>query len=186
DALVIEAGREPRVASPLDRDRRRLEAAVDAIDAADVEGHLGRAVALAGERLRQLPGTQRILVLTDGAIAHAEGIAESSAPVDFVLVGEPADNAALIRIDVRSGIDPATKKDQVQAFAVVANFGQKPRDLYVTLRQKDVVQPLASRKLRLGPGERSPVVLTFEPARGDLGSGLVVELSPGDAHASDD
>jgi hypothetical protein len=45
---------------------------------------------------------------------------------------------------------------------------------------------LASRRIDLGPGERSPVVLGFEPARGDMGAGLIVELSPHDAMVSDD
>jgi len=51
---------------------------------------------------------------------------------------------------------------------------------------RNVVQPLASRRIDLGPGERSPVVLGFEPARGDVGAGLIVELSPHDALVGDD
>jgi hypothetical protein len=60
DAMVVEAGSDARIASPLDRDARRLEAAVDRIRAQDVEGHLGRAVAIAADRLRQLAGDKRI------------------------------------------------------------------------------------------------------------------------------
>ena len=69
---------------------------------------------------------------------------------------------------------------------MVQNYGQKPRSLYVTLSMRNVVQPLASRRIDLGPGERSPVVLGFEPARGDVGAGLIVEISPHDALVSDD
>ena len=47
DAMIIEAGREARIASPLDRDVRRLEAAIERIGARDVEGNLGRAIAIA-------------------------------------------------------------------------------------------------------------------------------------------
>jgi hypothetical protein len=186
DALVIEAGREARIASPLDRDVRRLEAAIERIAARDVEGHLGRAIAIASERLRQLPGEKRIVVVTDGAFADADALAAASIPVDVVRVGTVTENSAIVRVDVRSGTDPVTKREQVQAFAVVAHWGEKPRDLFVTLRQRNVSAPLASRRLSLAPGERAPVVLTFEPARGDLGSGVIVELSPEDALAADD
>jgi hypothetical protein len=186
DALVIEAGREAGIASPLDRDVRRLEAAIERIVARDVEGHLGRAIAIASERLRQLPGEKRIVVVTDGALADAHALAAASIPIDVVRVGGAVENSAVIRVDVRSGIDPVTKREQVQAFAVVAHWGTKPRDLFVTLRQRNVDAPLASRKLTLAPGERAPVVLTFEPARGDLGSGVIVELSPEDALVADD
>ncbi len=186
DALVIEAGRDARVASPLDRDKRRLDAAIDRIVARDVEGDLGRSVAIAADRLRQLPGKKRIVVVTDGALARPEGLAEASIPVDLVTVGSPVDNVGVVRVDVRSGVDPATKQDQVQAFAMLQSFATAPRDVFVTLRQKGVVQTITSRKLRLLPNERAPVVLTFEPTRGDLGTGLIVEISPGDALAADD
>jgi hypothetical protein len=186
DAMVIEAGRDARVASPLDRDVRRLEAAIERLAARDVEGQLGRAVAVASDRLRQLPGDKKIIVITDGDFADPNALGAAALPIDLVRIGTPAENTAVVRIDVRSGIDPATKRDQVQAFALVAHYGKKPRDLFVTLRQRNVSEPLASRRLTLGPGERAPVVLTFEPTRGDLGSGVIVELSPEDAMPADD
>ena len=186
DAMIVEAGRDARVASPLDRDPRRLEAAINQLDARHVEGNLSRAIAIASDRLRRLPGTTRIVVVTDGALAHPEALATAKSEIDVVTVGGPADNAAIVRIDVRAGIDPATKREQVQAFALVANYGANKRDLFVTLRQRNVKEPLASRRIQLEPGERAPVVLTFEATRGDRGSGIMVELSPGDAMPADD
>ena len=186
DALVIEAGREARIASPLDRDSRRLEAAIERLEPTDVEGHLGRSLAIAADRLRQLPGDKRIVVVTDRALTDPESLAAVSLPVDIVDVGGDPSNTAIVRVDVRSGVDPATKRDQVQAFAMVAHYGKQPRDVFVTLRQRNVTEPLASRKLTLAPGERAPVVLTFEPTPGDRGTGLIVELSPDDALTTDD
>ncbi len=186
DAMIIDAGREPRVASPLDRDRRRLEAAVSQLDARDVEGHLGKAIALASDRLRQLPGDARVVVITDEALADPGALLAARLPTDLIKVGTEVDNTAVVRVDVRSGVDRATKSDQVQAFAMLAHYGQSPRDVFVTLRQRNIETPLASRKLRLEPGERAPVVLTFEPARGDYGSGLIVEISPSDSLPADD
>lgn len=186
DAVVIEAGAEAKVASPLDRDRRRLDAAIEKLEVREVEGKLGDALALATDRLRSLKGDKRIVLITDGAFAHPEGIARAALPVDLVQVGEPIENSAISRVDVRVGSDPVTKREQVQAFAIVSHFGTSDRDVFVTLRQRNIKEPLASRKLRIAPGESTPVVLTFEPTAGDRGSGLELELSPGDDMPVDD
>ncbi len=185
DAMIVDAGHNALIASPLDRDPRRLDAAVDSLRARDVEGNLGGALAIASDRLRQLPGQKRIVVLTDGALAHPDSLS-SSLPIDVIRVGSAIDNVAMVRVDVRSGQDPATHHEQVQAFALVANYGTKKKNVFVTLRQRNVSEPLASRRIELVPGERAPVVLTFEPAPGDAGTGLVMQLSPGDAMAVDD
>jgi hypothetical protein len=184
EAMLIEAAADAVVVAPLDRDRQRLRAALARLRVRDVEGHLGRAIALANERLRPLGGSSRIVVLTDGGDAESRLAAE--VPVTVLPVGAPVDNTGIVRVDVRRGVDPATRRDQVQVFGLVAHYGREVRDVYVTLRQKNVDQPLDSRRLHLGPGARSPVVLTFEPTRGDLGTGLVLELSPPDAMPVDD
>jgi hypothetical protein len=103
-----------------------------------------------------------------------------------VKVGTPIDNAGVVRVDVRSGTDPALGTDQVQVFAMVASFGERQRELFVTLREQNASDVLASRRILLKPGERQPVVLTFNPAPGDIGQGLIVELSPRDDMPADD
>ncbi len=186
DAMVLEAGRDARVVSPLDRDTRRLVSGLQQIRSADVEGDLAPAISLAVDRLRQLGGSRRIVVFTDGALARPDALAGVSLPLEVVKVGSPVDNAAIVRVDVRSGTDPALGTDQVQAFAMIANFGARPRDVYVTMREQNASDVLASRRILLKPGERAPVVLTFNPATGDIGQGLVLEMSPHDAMAADD
>lgn len=186
DVVVIEAGADAKVASPLDRDRRRLDAAIEKLEVREVEGKLGDALALATDRLRSLKGDKRIVLITDGAFAHPEGIASAALPLDLIQVGEPVENSAISRVDVRVGLDPVTKREQVQAFAIVSHFGSADRDVFVTLRQRNIKEPLASRKLRVAPGESTPVVLTFEPTPGDRGSGLELELSPSDDMPVDD
>jgi hypothetical protein len=190
DVLLVEAGREPRLASALDRDKRRLEAAIDRIRAHDVEGNLSRALGFASDRLRQVPAgptaDKRVIVITDGALADRSAPGSGLLPTDVIRVGTPIENTAIVRMDVRTGRDPRTKRDQVQVFSLVAHYGTKPRDLFVTLRQRNVSEPLASRRITVTPGERAPVVLTFEPARGDVGTGVIVEISPGDALSVDD
>jgi hypothetical protein len=186
DAMVLEAGNDARIASPLERDRRRLKAAIDLLDASHAEGDLGAAVALAVDRLRQLGGQSRLVVFTDGALANSEALVSVGMPLEVVQVGSPIDNTAIVRVDVRSGRDTSLDIEQVQAFAMLANYGMRPREVFVTLRQPGASDVLASRKVLLKPGERSPVVLTFHPAPGDIGQGLVVEVSPPDAMPVDD
>jgi len=186
DAMIVEAGRSARVASGLERDRRRLVGVIDRLAGADVEGDLGEAVSLAVDRLLQTTGERRIIVLTDGNLARPATFASAALPVELLTVGEPIDNAAIVRVDVRSGIDPATRKETVEAFALVVNYGQKPRELFVTLRQDNASDVLASRRLLVQPGERAPVVLSFASTPGDWRKGLVVDISPHDAMPADD
>ena len=112
--------------------------------------------------------------------------ATSNLPIELVRVAEPIDNAAIVRLDIASSEDASSHHEQVQAFAMVENYGLKPRSLYVTLNRRNVPEPLASRRIDLGPGERVPVVFGVRARPGDAGAGLVVELSPHDALVSDD
>src|SRR5262245_44184426 len=161
DVLVLEAALDARLASPLDRDLVRVKAAIDRLEPRHVEGDLGAAVALAVDRLRQLGGSRRIVVVTDGNLARPAQLANTANPVEVITVGGPTDNAAIVRVDVRAGVDPVTKTEQVQAFLLVANFGTKPRELYVTMSEQNASDVLASRRVLAQPGDRLPVLLTF-------------------------
>jgi hypothetical protein len=125
-------------------------------------------------------------VITDGNLAHPAALSGVALPVEVITVGAPVDNAAIVRVDVRSGKSPTTGAEQVQAFLVVANFGQKPRELYVTMREENASDVLASRRVALKPGERLPMPLEFTPTPGDYKQGLVFEISPHDAMPVDD
>ncbi|WP_437279493.1 VWA domain-containing protein [Sorangium sp. So ce375] len=199
DALIVEAGRDARLVAALDRDLVRLKAAIDPIAARDVEGDLEAAVALGIDRLRQLGGARRVVAITDGNLARPASLRGVSLPVEVITVGDPVDNAAIVRVDVRSGSavagasgasgadgERSEHREEVQAFLVVANFGAQPRDVYVTMRQDSASDVLGSRRVLVKPGERLPVVLTFHPSPGDYRKGLVFELSPRDAMPLDD
>jgi len=194
DALVIEGAKEARLVAPLERDERHLKAAAASVDVRDVEGDLSAAVALAAERLKSLPGKKRIVVITDGALAYDAPLSAAGADLQVITVGDDAENAGIVRVDVRSGVDPSTKHEQVQVFAMVRNYGTKARDVFVTLALQSgattgatkPAEPIASRRLLVPPNDKLPVVLTFEPKATDHGAGIVVQLSPGDALAIDD
>ncbi len=185
-AVIIDAGREARVVSAMDSDPRRLEASLAKLEASDAEGRMTQAIATASTQLRPFEKGARLVVVSDGALAERDAFATSSLPIELVRVGTPVDNAGIVRLDIASSEDPSSHREEVQAFAMVENFGSKAKSFYVTLSERNVPEPLASRRIDLGPGERSPVVLSFEPAPGDAGSGLVVELSPHDSLVSDD
>ena len=186
DAIVIEAGHEAKVVSPLERDARHLKAAVATIGVREVEGDLVSAVALAADRLRSLGGRRRILVITDGALARPGPLAAAGMTTQIVTVGDAADNVAIVRLDIRSGTDATTHRDQAQVFVMLQNYAERPRDAFVTLSIEGHKDPVASRRILAPANARTPVVLTFEPQRLDEGAGLTVQLSPGDALPIDD
>lgn len=196
DALVIEGAKDARLVAPLERDERHLKAAAAQVAVRDVEGDLSAAVALAADRLKSLPGKKKIVVITDGALAHDAPLSAAGADLQVITVGDDAENAGIVRIDVRSGVDPSTKHEQVQVFAMVRNYGKKARDVFVTLALQQgpttdappatPPDPIASRRILVPPNDKAPVVLTFEPKTSDHGAGIVVQLSPGDALAIDD
>lgn len=185
EVMVVGAGREPELVSPFERDRARLEAAIARLKVREVEGQLGRALNLALDQLRQRGGG-KAFVLTDGALADSEPLSAAPLPVEVIRVGSIADNTAIVRADIGRTTDPVTGVDRVEAFAQIGNFGAKPRDLFVTLAQKNVLEPLASRRIHLEPNERGAVVLSFDATPGDAGKPLTLELSPRDALPSDD
>ena len=187
DVLLIEAGAEPRVIGPADRDLSRVRGRLAALTAQGVEGHLDRAIALASEQLAQRAGSRRIVVISDDGGLSAP-LPQTRVPLSVVKVGEPVDNAGIVRVDVGRATDNTgpNPRERVEVFAEVASFGKAARDVFVTLKQRNSPTVLASRKLRLDPGQKTPVVLGFEATPGDAGTGLLVELSPHDALAVDD
>ncbi len=186
DAIVIEASREARVVSALERDPARLRAAIRSLATRDVEGDLSPAVALAADRIRTLAGRGKIVIVTDGALARGGPLSASGLETQVALVGDAEDNAAIVRVDVRNGVDPGTKHEQVQLFAMVRNYGASPRDAFVTLTVEGKAEPVASRRILVPPNDKLPVVLAFEPGLEDQGKGLIVQLSPEDALPRDD
>jgi hypothetical protein len=186
DAIVIEGARDARVVSPLDRDARRLKASLAGVGVREVEGDLSAAVGLAADRLRSLGGKRRVLLITDGALASEAPLAAAGMDLQVVTVGDPEDNVGIIRIDVRAGVDPVTKHDQVQAFGMLKNYGTAPREAWVTVTVEGKKEPAASRHFNLPPGEKTAVVLPFEPGPLEYGKGLTMQVSPGDALPIDD
>ena len=186
DAMILDAGRDTRIALPPDRDTRRMRQVVGKLTARSVEGDLGAAIALAVGRLKQLGGKRHIVVLTDGNLARPAPLTSTAVPIELIQVGAPIPNVGIVRVDVRAGEDPVLERPQVQAFLLLQNSGDRAREVYVTMRQRNASDTLASRRVLVEPGKKLPVVLTFNPAEGDYGTGLIFDLSPKDSMAVDD
>lgn len=186
DAIVIEAAKDARVACPFDRDARKLRGALAQIEVREVEGDLSKAVALAADRLRTLGGRKRIVVVTDGALANEAPLAAAGIETQVVPVGDAQDNVAIVRLDVRAGTDPTTKREQAQVFVMLQSFGKAAHEAYVTLTVAGSKAPAASRRVNVPPNDKVPVVLTFEPSKVEQGQGLEVRISPDDAMPIDD
>ncbi|MFO0679828.1 MAG: VWA domain-containing protein [Polyangiaceae bacterium] len=186
DALVLEASKEPRLALPPTRDKRRVVEVLESLAPTDVEGNLAAAVSLAADRVRALGGKQRIVVVTDGSLEGEAPIFAANVPVDVVRVGRDGDNAGIVRIDARSGVNATNHHEELQIFVMVRNYADRPRDAYLTARLENATTPVASRRVLLPKSDKAPVVLTFEPSALDRGKGIVVELAGGDALKADD
>jgi Ca-activated chloride channel family protein len=186
EIMLIDAGAEAHVVLGLERDARRLVRAIDSLAVRDEEGSLGGAVALAVERFRAAPGPSRVVVVTDGG---GEVPAASGTPLEVQRVGSASDNVAILRTDVRRKTDVPGEPERVEVFASLANLGDRSVEGFVTVRTRDGGRTLASRSIALAAHERASTTLGFTPGpqdTGDTGAGIVVELTPGDAFATDD
>ncbi len=183
--MIVEASHEPRIASPLDRDRARIDGAIRNVEQQDVVGNLSGAIALAVDRLKEFEDG-RVVVFTDGYLAEPPELAKTKTPIEFVLVGKPQNNAAIVRLDARVYTDGESKKELSEVFVLLANYGTESREAFVTVRLDGEESPRDSRRLVLPPGERTPVVLVFEASSAEAGRALVVDVSPHDAMPVDD
>ncbi len=185
EVMILAAGRDTELVSSFERDRSRLEAALGRIVVREEEGRLATALALGADQLRQRGGG-RLLVFTDGAVADAESLVAPAAEVDWIQVGKPHDNTAIVRSEVTRTENSSPGRDRVEVFALLKHEGRAPRDVFVTLTLRNTTSPLASRRLTLSPAERAPVVLGFDAGPGDAGQGLELRVSPPDALEADD
>lgn len=185
EVMLIAAGREPALFTAFERDRPRLRTAVARLTVRQEEGRLAGALAMASDQLRQRGGG-RLVVITDGALADSASIVAPAVLADWVYVGSPHVNTAIVQSQVARHVDASSGRERVEVFALLEHFGATPRDVFVTVSLRNTETALASRRLTLAAAERTPVVLEFAAAPGDSGQGLDLRLSPEDALASDD
>lgn len=181
--LVVEAAKEPRLASAVERDPGRVMAALDALSPRDESSDLAAAVLIAEERIGKLPGSHRVVLVTD---VNAEVPPRSRLPLQIVRVGEKEDNVGLSRLELRRTTPPGSARDRVDALAIVQSFADRPLERFVSLSRRGAESPFASRRVSLAPGQKLTVALAFDATSADTGAGIIAELSPSDALRTDD
>ncbi len=184
EVMLVSADRSPTVRSPPTRDRTALLRALSALEPTECEGDLAAAVRFAADRLRPLPGRRRILVVTDGALARGGAPADDALPIELARVGRPADNLALVRLDVRSAHD-ADGRPVAQIHGLVASFSALPVEATLSVRDATTGAVLAEARAAVAPGARTPLALTLPVTPADVGRPVRVVLSPDDALAAD-
>lgn len=188
ETLLITAGSTANVRAPFETDRRRLLERLTSVTVHDVEGRLEPAVELAVDKLRRTAGERLLVVVTDAVLAQParELLVTEETPLQLVVVGEPISNVAITQLDIRN--EPTSVPDVGNTIVLtsVKNYTSAPQRVFLTLRQRNVTDLLASRHVRLDPGQERAVVLHFEATTADQGTGLVVEIAPGDGLAVDD
>lgn len=128
-AMVIAFDCHARVMCSLTSDKRRLMAAIDAIEAGDGTSQLGEAVTIA-RAFAQSPGLDngphgderlaQLVLFSDGRIDDLNTIAVASDELVYHRVGESADNAAIITMKARRSYE---QPEQIEVFASLANYG---------------------------------------------------------------
>jgi hypothetical protein len=175
--MLVEAGEQPSVAASAGDDADVLGRAIDGLGVRGRGADLEPAIALAAERLRGAPSGSRIVVLTDLAFdgeVRFEGAA-LSAPVEVQALGGARDNTAIVAADVRPG-DADRSPDAADVFVRLERFGARAADVYVTaeVEGRGVV---ASRRLRVAPGEPAPVVMAADLPPDGAGRPALVRIA---------
>ncbi len=128
-AMVIAFDRHARVMCNFTSDRRRLVAAIDAIEAGDGTSQLSEAVTVA-RAFAQSPGLDngprrderlaRLVLFSDGLIEDLDAIAMGADELAYHRIGESADNVAVTAMKARRSYE---QPEQVEVFASLANYG---------------------------------------------------------------
>ncbi|MBP1466492.1 VWA domain-containing protein [Candidatus Chloroploca sp. M-50] len=159
---LIEAGPQARLLDTADPESMpRLMMALDELQAGGTGTDLAGALTLAEAALQGFPEA-RVVVLTDAALAETQAASladhATSVPVDWVTVGGPRENRALVTLTAR----PRSNNGPVQVYARVVNYGNEPERTILRLFGDD--QLLDAQVITLRP--RGETELTWTVPRG--------------------
>jgi len=202
--MIIAFDRHAKVMCNFTSDRRKLHAALEAIEPSDRTTSLAEAVAVAQAFARSpVEETQDIKdskaagsrqtaaleVFSDGRIADLEKLAVDPAKVTFHSIGESGENAAVVAMAARR---LHQKPEQVDVFATLANYGAKAVTCDVQFSIDANVRAIRSvripsRRSAGDPGGAGPgmVSVTFTATHGAAAL-LEVRLLRSDVLACDD
>lgn len=180
-AVVIGAGAEVGVVSPLSGDPAVLVPGLRTLEVSAGEADLSRALALAGHAVADREGA-RILVVTDGAIDPAGATAlqncvEGDVPCSVARVGGPSENVAITAFAARRY---PYARDKIEVLAEVQNLGDSAASVVLDVEADEV--SVGRRELTLSAGEtRREVLGDLDAARTRFVARLSRPETPGAA-----
>jgi len=178
-AMVIAFDRHARVMCSFTSDRRRLMAAIDAIEAGDGMSQLSEAVTVA-RAFAQSPGLDnglrnderlaRLVLFSDGLIEDLDAIAVGADELAYHRIGESADNIAITAMKARRSYE---QPEQVEVFVSLANYGTQTvtRDVQLGI-DADV---RAVRSVTIPPRQESDESHAWTPGKVAVNFSLVHE-----------
>ncbi len=190
-AMIVSFSDTARVEQPFTDNRRELQRGLAAIQPTNRRTSIGEALRVAAGlanplRAFEISDTQvaeglpaALYIFSDGKFPDVEDFSLGNLQPVFVPIGEPdAPNVGIVSFSTRRRED---KKDQIQAFAQLENFGPEPVTAEVELYRDDSL--LDADKVELKPHGSGGVVFEL----GDLHSGaLKLRTRSGGALALDD
>ncbi len=157
EAIIVTFSDRTNIVQTLTSDRALLEAALESIEARDVETSLSEA----GLILQSLTSTvdaegarlpredTKTIILSDGVVNDLASL--SDVPnVEYVRIGETADNLGITGLDVRESFSDTV---EYQIFASVTNSGEEEQEAFVELQVDGEVLDLKSVTVPAGNTE---------------------------------
>lgn len=154
-AVVIAAGEEVMVASPMGSDPAVLVPGIEAIETTYGEADLTRALALASHAVGEQEGAQ-IVVITDGALSVAGAAAltdcvEGPVACSVARVTGPVDNVAITAFAARRY---PYARDKIEVLAEVENLGDEAISVELDVQADGVAVGTRELTLPAGASER--------------------------------
>lgn len=177
EIVVVEAGAEPRVLSPLGRGQDRAVSAIRGARARDLPTRLDPAIRTARALLGGDPRAE-IDVFTDGAFATPASEAARDARVRWIGVGRAASNIGITNLAVRKTYYGSF---EYQAFVSLVNYTADARTFPFALEIDG--RRVAEKSVTLEPNVRRSVLLPFSHQGGGV---VTARLQVTDDLAADD
>ncbi len=177
-AAIVLAGARPRMLCGLTTNRSELLRTLRNAHPAETGANMAEALALAGAMLSPF-AAPTIEVFTDGGFAEPRDVDTGRARLQYHTVGERADNAGIVAVDLREHRDAPGRFD---LFVVVRHNSERQRRYTLELWRGDNL--IDAQEVTLPPRSEAPVLF-----RGLIPSGrpeeLRVRLDSRDALACD-
>ncbi|MHC4712903.1 MAG: vWA domain-containing protein [Planctomycetota bacterium] len=147
--IVLSFASRPKVAQTLTSEKTALLVAINEVEESDEGTSVAEPLELAASLAGTVPNP-KIIIISDGGFPADVALDAPGAPVEFIKVGERADNLGVTAMDVRRNLEDPTV---TEIFAMISNCADRPRETTVTLEvdgklvdaQKVTVEPRLPR-----------------------------------------